>query len=124
MKALCLSRANNMSAFVSLQAYYSLAGRDLEHELVPLCLEENVGILPWLPLSGGFLSGKYRRDNKSPEGARRTQFEFPPVDEQRGYDAIEVMEQIARTKGATVAQVALAWLLHQPGVTSVIIGAN
>ena len=124
MKALCLTRANNMSQFVSLQAYYSLAGRDLEHELLPLCLEENVGVLPWSPLSGGFLSGKYRRENKNPEGARRTQFDFPPVDEERGYDAIELMDKIAKEKGATVAQVALAWLLHQRGVTSVIIGAN
>jgi aryl-alcohol dehydrogenase-like predicted oxidoreductase len=124
MKALCLARENKLSQFVSLQAYYSLAGRDLEHELLPLCLEENVGVLPWSPLSGGFLSGKYRRENKNPEGARRTQFEFPPVDEERGYDAIELMDQIAKEKGATVAQVALAWLLHQRGVSSVIIGAN
>ena len=124
MKAVCLQRSNNWSQFVSLQAYYSLAGRDLEHELLPLCREENIGVLPWSPLSGGFLSGKYRRDNKKPEGARRTNFQFPPVDEERGYDAIEVMEGIAKAKGATVAQVALAWLLHQPGITSVIIGAN
>jgi len=124
MKALCLSEANRWAKFVSLQAYYSLAGRDLEHELLPLCCEENVGVLPWSPLSGGFLSGKYRRDNKNPEGARRSTFDFPPVDEERGYDAIDVLEKIAKEKSATVAQVALAWLLHQNGVTSVIIGAN
>jgi len=124
MKALCLARDHNMSQFVSLQPYYSLAGRDLEHELLPLCLEENIGVLPWSPLSGGFLSGKYRRSNKNPEGARRTQFDFPPVDEERGYDAIELMDEIAREKAATVAQVALSWLLHQRGITSVIIGAN
>lgn len=124
MKALYLSRAHDWVGFVSLQAYYSLVGRDLEHELLPLCREESVGVLPWSPLSGGFLSGKYRRDNPSPEGARRTGFQFPPIDEARGFDAVEALERIAKEKGATIAQVALAWLLAQPGVTSIIIGAN
>src|SRR6185369_7228598 len=112
------------ASFVSLQAYYSLVGRDLEHELLPLCREEGVGVLPWSPLSGGFLSGKYRRDNPNPEGARRTNFKFPAIDEARGFDAVEALDEIAKNKNATVAQVALAWLLAQPGVTSIIIGAN
>ena len=124
MKAVCLSAANNWPSFVSLQAYYSLVGRDLEHELLPLCREEGLGVLPWSPLSGGFLSGKYTRDNPSPEGARRSGFQFPPIDEARGFDAVEVLARIAKEKGRTVAQVALAWLLAQPGVTSIIIGAN
>jgi aryl-alcohol dehydrogenase-like predicted oxidoreductase len=124
MKALCLSRAHDWAGFVSLQAYYSLVGRDLEHELVPLCREEEIGVLPWSPLSGGFLSGKYRRDDPHPEGARRTGFDFPPIDEARGFDAVDALAAIAKRKGATVAQVALAWLLAQPGVTSIIIGAN
>jgi len=124
MKALCLSRSHDWSGFVSLQAYYSLVGRDLEYELLPLCREENVGVLPWSPLSGGFLSGKYRRDNPTPEGARRTGFQFPPIDEARGFDAVEALAAIAKQREATVAQVALAWLLAQPGVTSIIIGAN
>src|SRR6266404_2496120 len=124
MKALVLSRERGWASFVSLQAYYSLVGRDLEHELLPLCREENVGVLPWSPLSGGFLSGKYRRDSPNPEGARRTGFQFPPIDEERGFDAIEALTRIANEKSVTVAQVALAWLLAQPGVTSVIIGAN
>jgi aryl-alcohol dehydrogenase-like predicted oxidoreductase len=124
MKALCLSESHHWSGFVSLQAYYSLVGRDLEHELLPLCLEENVGVLPWSPLSGGFLSGKYRRDNPTPEGARRTGFQFPPIDEERGFDAVEALERVAKEKNVTVARVALAWLLAQPGITSVIIGAN
>ena len=81
-------------------------------------------MLPWSPLSGGFLSGKYRRDSPNPEGARRTGFQFPPIDEARGFDAVEGLERIAKEKGATIAQVALAWLLAQPGVTSIIIGAN
>jgi aryl-alcohol dehydrogenase-like predicted oxidoreductase len=124
MKSVDLAEAHDWSKFVSLQAYYSLVGRDLEYELLPLCREEGLGVLPWSPLSGGFLSGKYRRDNPNPEGARRTNFQFPPIDEERGFDAIEVLEQIAKQKQASVAQVALAWLLAQPGVTSVIIGAN
>jgi aryl-alcohol dehydrogenase-like predicted oxidoreductase len=124
MKAVCLSRANRWAEFVSLQAYYSLVGRDLEHELLPLCREEDLGVLPWSPLSGGFLSGKYQRDNPNPEGARRSGFQFPPIDEARGFDAVEALERIAKEKNASVAQVALAWLLAQPGVTSIIIGAN
>ena len=124
MKALCLSRANNWAGFVSLQAYYSLVGRDLEHELLPLCREEDIGVLPWSPLSGGFLSGKYTRDNPTPEGARRSGFQFPPIDEARGFDAVEALAKIAKEKGTTVPAVALAWLLAQRGVTSIIIGAN
>jgi len=124
MKALVLSQERGWASFVSLQAYYSLAGRDLEHELLPLCREEQIGVLPWSPLSGGFLTGKYRRDNPNPKGARRTGFDFPPIDEARGFDAIDALDQIAQAKGASIAQVALAWLLAQDGVTSIIIGAN
>lgn len=124
MKALGLSRANDWAGFVSLQAYYSLVGRDLEHDLLPLCREEGVGVLPWSPLSAGFLSGKYRRDDPKPEGARRSGFDFPPIDQERGFDAVDALARIAEEKGATPAQVALAWVLAQPGVTSVIIGAN
>ncbi|MDX6446441.1 MAG: hypothetical protein QOH71_3515 [Blastocatellia bacterium] len=123
-KALVLAQQKDWAGFVSLQAYYSLVGRDLEHELLPLCREEAVGVLPWSPLSGGFLSGKYRRDNPNPEGARRTNFQFPAIDEARGFDAVEALDEMAKRKGASVAQVALAWLLAQPGVTSIIIGAN
>ena len=123
MKALCLADARNWEAFVSLQAYYSLVGRDLEHELLPLCREEGLGVLPWSPLSGGFLTGKYRRGQDSP-GARRSGFDFPPIDEARGFDAVEALDAMAREKGAGIPQLALAWLLAQPGVSSVIIGAN
>jgi aryl-alcohol dehydrogenase-like predicted oxidoreductase len=124
MKAMVLAEAKDWAGFVSLQAYYSLVGRDLEHELLSLCREEGVGVLPWSPLSGGFLSGKYRRDNPNPEGARRTNFQFPAIDEARGFDAVETLDEIATKRGATVPQVALAWLLAQPGVSSIIIGAN
>ncbi|MGH9875383.1 MAG: aldo/keto reductase [Pyrinomonadaceae bacterium] len=124
MKALYLSSARDWAGFVSLQAYYSLVGRDLEHELLRLCREENLGVMPWSPLSGGFLSGKYTRENPNPEGARRSGFQFPPIDEARGFDAIDALARIAKEQGTTIAQVALAWLLAQPGVTSIIIGAN
>ncbi|HEY5885528.1 MAG TPA: aldo/keto reductase [Pyrinomonadaceae bacterium] len=124
MKAMMVCEARGWTKFVSLQAYYSLVGRDLEYELLPLSREENIGVLPWSPLSGGFLSGKYRRDSPTPEGARRSGFDFPPVDVERGFDAIEVLDRIAKDKRSSVPQVALAWLLAQPGVTSVIIGAN
>lgn len=123
-KALTLARAERWAPFVSLQAYYSLVGRDLEHELLPLCREENLGVLPWSPLSGGFLTGKYRRDENGPVGARRTDFQFPPIDEARGYQAVDALDNLAGAHGITIAQAALAWLLHQPQVTSVIIGAR
>jgi len=124
MKSVGMSAMHDWERFVSLQAYYSLVGRDLEHELLPLCREEGLGVLVWSPLSGGFLTGKYRRDNPQPEGARRTEFTFPPIDEARGFDAVEVLDEVARGHDASIAQVALAWLLAQPGVTSIIIGAN
>lgn len=123
-KAIQLGDNHDWECFVALQAYYSLVGRDLEHELLPLCREEGLGVLPWSPLSAGFLSGKYRRSDPRPAGARRTGFQFPPVDEARGFEAVDVLEAIAKERTATVAQVALAWLLARPDVTSIIIGAN
>lgn len=124
MKSLGLSEMKGWERFVSLQAYYSLVGRDLERDLLPMCREEGLGVLVWSPLSGGFLSGKYRRDNPQPEGARRSAFDFPPIDIERGFDAVDALDEIAKQRGVSVAQVALAWLLAQPGVTSIIIGAN
>jgi aryl-alcohol dehydrogenase-like predicted oxidoreductase len=122
-KALAVADARGWERFVSLQAYYSLAGRDLEHELLPLCREEGLGVLPWSPLAGGFLTGKYRRGKDKPADARRAGFDFPPVDE-RAFDAVDALEAVAKARGATIAQVALAWLTARPGVTSVIIGAK
>ncbi len=110
--------------FVAAQMYYSLAGRDLEHEFVPFALESGLGILVWSPLAGGFLTGKYTRENPAPEGARRTRFQLPPVDVERGYDVVALLQEIAAAHGATPAQVALAWLLDRPGIASVIIGAS
>ena len=123
MKALGISAQQHLSKFVSLQAYYTIAGRDLERELVPLLLDQKVGLMVWSPLAGGLLSGKYSRDAETQEG-RRVNFDFPPVNKEKAYDILDVMRKIADNKGVTVAQIALSWLLHQPAVTSVIIGAN
>ncbi|APZ54162.1 aldo/keto reductase [Salipiger abyssi] len=123
VKAVGIAEARRLAPIVSLQAYYTLAGRDLERELAPMLLAEEIGLMVWSPLAGGFLSGKFDREGKTAEG-RRVNFDFPPVDKERAYDAIDVMRAIAVDKGCTVAQVALAWLLHQKVVTSVILGAK
>jgi aryl-alcohol dehydrogenase-like predicted oxidoreductase len=124
MKALGISEHRNLSRFESLQAYYSIAGRDLERELVPLMKDQQLGLMVWSPLAGGFLSGKFRRDSQGPEGARRAAFDFPPVDKERAYNVIDVMDGIAKAHNVSVARVALAWLLHQPHVTTLVIGAK
>jgi len=123
MKALGISAQKRLSKFVSLQAYYTIAGRDLEREQVPLLLDQKVGLMVWSPLAGGLLSGKYSRDAETKEG-RRVNFDFPPVNKEKAFDIIDVMRKVADDKGVTVAQIALAWLLHQSAVSSVIIGAN
>ncbi|MFI4906424.1 MAG: aldo/keto reductase, partial [Steroidobacterales bacterium] len=99
-------------------------GRDLERELIPLLLSEDVGLLVWSPLAGGLLSGKYGRDVKAEDGSRRAAFDFPPVNVERAYDCIDMMRNSAEARGVSVAQIAIAWLLHQKAVTSVIIGAK
>lgn len=124
MKALDYSKYNRIARFVSLQAYYTVAGRDLERELAPLMLDQHVGLMVWSPLAGGFLSGKYTRAADTKEGNRREAFDFPPVDKEKAYDIIDVLASIAPSKNATVAQLAIAWLLHQKVVTTVIIGAK
>jgi aryl-alcohol dehydrogenase-like predicted oxidoreductase len=124
MKALAYSEHKDLAKFVSLQAYYTIAGRDLEREIVPLLLDQKLGLMVWSPLAGGFLSGKYGRSKQLPEDARRTNFDFPPVNKEKAYDIIDVMEAVGKEKNASVAQIALAWLLHQKAVTTVIIGAK
>jgi aryl-alcohol dehydrogenase-like predicted oxidoreductase len=124
MKSLGISALGRLEKFVTLQAYYSLAGRDLEREIVPMLLDQKMGLLVWSPLAGGFLSGKFTRDGASDNEARRSKFTFPPVNLEKAYDIIDAMQAVAKRRNATVAQVALRWLLHQPSVTSVIIGAK
>ncbi len=143
MKALDFANYTRVAAFVSLQAYYTIAGRDLEREVIPLLKDQQLGLLVWSPLAGGLLSGKYKREDvmgkaggqgssgqggpgqgSSGTAGRRTGFDFPPVDKGRAFDILDVLRPMAQSKGVSVAQLALAWLLRQPAVTSVIIGAN
>jgi aryl-alcohol dehydrogenase-like predicted oxidoreductase len=124
MKALGLAERHGLARPISLQAYYTVAGRDLEREIVPMLRAEGVGLMVWSPLAGGLLSGKYTRGEKGAEGDRRTAFNFPPVDDARGWAVIDAMRPIAAAHGVSVAQVALAWLLAQPVVTTVIVGAK
>ncbi len=114
----------NLARIAATQSYYTLAGRDLEREIVPLIKAEKLGLMVWSPLAGGLLSGKFGRSKEGAEGSRRAKFDFPPVDRERAYDVIEVMESIAQAKGVSVARIALAWLLHQAHVSTVIIGAK
>ena len=119
-----ISERLGLARFESLQAYYTVAGRDLERELIPMLRSEGVGLMVWSPLAGGLLSGKYGREQQAEAGSRRIAFDFPPVHKERAWDCIDAMRPIAQGKGVSVAQVALAWLLHQPQVTSVIVGAK
>jgi aryl-alcohol dehydrogenase-like predicted oxidoreductase len=124
VKALGIAERLGLARFESLQAYYTVAGRDLERELIPMLASEGVGLMVWSPLAGGLLSGKYGRDQSAAAGSRRVSFDFPPVDKDRAWRCVDVMRPIAQAHDASVAQVALAWLLHQPRVTSVIVGAR
>ncbi|MGZ9810408.1 aldo/keto reductase [Pseudoroseicyclus sp. H15] len=123
MKAIGIAEARKLAPILSLQAYYTLVGRDLEREIAPMLLDQGMGLMVWSPLAGGYLSGKYSGPDASAEG-RRKEFDFPPVDRTRGDKAIEAMRPMAEAKGASVAQIALAWLLHQKVVTSVLVGAK
>jgi len=123
-KALGICERRNLARFDTLQAYYSIAGRDLEREIVPMLESERVGLLVWSPLAGGLLSGKYSRTNQKPPDSRRTEFDFPLVDKERTWKILDVMAPIAKAHGCSPARVSLAWLLAKPVVTSVIIGAK
>jgi aryl-alcohol dehydrogenase-like predicted oxidoreductase len=124
MKALGISERQNWNRFESVQAYYSIAGRDLEREIVPVALDQGLSILVWSPLAGGLLSGKFSEGATGPEGARRSSFDFPPVDRPRAFRCVEAMRPIAAAHEVSVARVALAWVLHRPAVTSAIVGAK
>ena len=123
-KALWASDKHNLHRFETLQAYYTVAGRDLEREIIPLLKDQGLGLMVWSPLAGGLLSGKYDREGNGPDNGRRKDFNFPPVNLDRAFEVLDVMDAIARERETSVACVALAWLLHQPAVTSVIIGAK
>jgi len=123
-KALGISEAKGYARFETLQAYYTIAGRDLERELVPMLTSEKLGLMVWSPLAGGLLSGKFGPGSNNPEDARRTNFDFPPVERDRAWKCVEVMREVGEVHGVSVARVALAWLLAKSHVMSIIIGAK
>jgi aryl-alcohol dehydrogenase-like predicted oxidoreductase len=125
MKSLAVSERLNLAKFVSVQAYYTIAGRDLERELVPLMQDQKLGLMVWSPLAGGLLSGKFSNaEDQGPAGARRGAFDFPVVDKARAFKCVDAMRPMATSRNVSVAQIALAWLLAKPFVTTVIIGAK
>jgi aryl-alcohol dehydrogenase-like predicted oxidoreductase len=123
-RALDISEFKNLARFDTLQAYYSIAGRDLERELVPLMENSKTGLLVWSPLAGGLLSGKFSRENQKPANSRRSEFDFPLVDKERTWKILDIINPIAKEHNCSAARIALAWLLAKPVVTSVIIGAR
>lgn len=123
MKAQGIATAGGLARFETVQAYYTVATRDVEREIVPMMLDQQMGMMVWSPLAGGLLSGKFARD-ASPADTRRAIFDFPPVDRERAFRVVDAMRPIADAHGTTVARVALAWLLHRPAVMSVIVGAK
>ena len=124
-KAVGIQKARGFSPFRAAEMYYSLVGRDLEHDVVPFCADAGIGVMVWSPLAGGFLSGKYTREKpKGESGDRLGGFDFLPYDRQRGYDLVAILRTIGEKRGATPAQVSLAWLLTRPTVSSILIGAS
>ena len=119
-----ICRERQLERFVTVQAYYTIASRDLEREIIPMVIEEGLGLMVWSPLAGGLLSGKFGRDAATPNNARRVSFDFPPVDKEHAFDIVDVMRPMARERGVSPARIALAWILHRPAVMSVIIGAK
>jgi len=124
MQALGIAEKHGWNKFAGVQYYYSLSGRDLEREILPLAADQQLAVMPWSPLAGGFLSGKYTRDTEKVKGARRETFDFPPVNKDKAYDIIDVIKEIGQQHQVSAAQIALAWVRQQPGVTSTIIGAK
>jgi aryl-alcohol dehydrogenase-like predicted oxidoreductase len=123
-RSLGVSEGRGLARFETLQAYYSIAGRDLERELVPMLTEERLGLMVWSPLAGGLLSGKFGPGSAAPNDARRANFDFPPVDRDRAWACVAAMREVGDAHGVSVARVALAWLLAKPHVMSIIIGAK
>ncbi|HEY2581519.1 MAG TPA: aldo/keto reductase [Mucilaginibacter sp.] len=124
MKALGIAEKHGWNKFVGLQYFYALAGRDIEREIVPLAIDQNLAIMPWSPLAGGFLSGKYTRNTEKAGDSRRDSFDFPPINKDKTYDIIDVIAGVAKQHNASVAEIALAWVRLQKGITSTIIGAK
>jgi len=124
MKAIGISEKNGWHKFVGLQYFYSLSGRDIEREVLPVAADQNLAVMPWSPLAGGFLSGKYTRNNEKAGDSRRDTFDFPPINKEKAYDIIDVIAEIGKQHDVSAAQIALAWVRLQKGITSTIIGAK
>ncbi len=124
MQALGIAEKHGWHKFIGMQYFYSLAGRDIEREVLPLSLAQNLAVFPWSPLAGGLLSGKYTRDKEKAGGSRRDTFDFPPVNKDKAYDIIDLIIEIGKQYNTSAAQIALAWVRQQPGITSTIIGAK
>lgn len=124
MKAIGIAKQHGWNQFVGMQYYYSLSGRDIEREILPLAIDQNLAVMPWSPLAGGFLSGKYTRNNEKAGDSRRDSFDFPPVNKEKTYDIIDVLAEVGKQHNVSVAEVALAWVRQQKGITSTIIGAK
>ncbi|MBF0289316.1 MAG: aldo/keto reductase [SAR324 cluster bacterium] len=123
-KMLGIQEKNNLTKFISAQMYYSLLGRDLEHESIPFIQDNRLGLMVWSPLASGFLTGKYTKESPVPKDSRRAKFDFPPINIEKGYEVVELMKQIGEKINASIPQVALAWLLGKQYVSSIIIGAT
>ena len=124
MKAQGICQLHGWNKFVGMQYFYSLAGRDIEREVLPLALDQNLAMMPWSPLAGGFLSGKYTRDKDKAGNSRRDTFDFPPINKDKTFDIIDVISEIGKQHNASTAAIALAWVRQQNGITSTIIGAK
>ena len=124
VKAQAIAAELGCERFASLQAYYSVVGRDIEREIVPAVLDQGLGLLTWCPLAGGLLTGKFTRSRRPEDQSRRLRFDFPPVAMDQAWGVIDVLERVAARHAATVAQVSLAWQFYQPGVTAAIVGAR
>ena len=124
MKGLAISEKRSWARFASVQAYYTIAGRDLEREVMPLIRDQGLGLMVWSPLAGGLLTGKFSSDGKGPGDSRRSKFDFPVVDKERAFRCVEAMRPMAEQRGVSIARIALAWILAQKPVSSVIVGAR
>ena len=124
MKGLGIAEKQGWNKFIGMQYFYALAGRDVEREIMPLAADQNLAVMPWSPLAGGFLSGKYNRNNEKAGDSRRDTFDFPPINKEKTYDIIDVLKEVSKAHNVSVAQIALAWVRLQKGVTSTIIGAK
>jgi aryl-alcohol dehydrogenase-like predicted oxidoreductase len=124
MKAMGYADTRGLDRFVSAQMFYTIADRDIEREVVPLIKDQRLALLPWSPLAGGLLTGKFDLENPGPEGSRRTSFDFPPVRRERTLEVLKAMRSVSKELNVSVARIAIAWLLSRPFVTSVILGAK